>query len=363
MDTTQVDNGLLQEHFGQRIEWVDVCKGVLIAFMVIGHSSSPISRWIYLFHMPAFMFISGYTANPGKYSFGKFFLKKVRRILVPYVVWNLGFITFYRFLSGREIFVLFDQPFSITVSDFFKNLWTTDLGGATWFLAVIFEIAVIYESIYHLFRLAGRVDAVPCAAMVIGCMGYWLCNEGNYLPYDLDLSLYGLLYFAMGDLCAKKRILEDHIPARPMLVICVAVSIVFGCLYPELMMNWPTRSFVGLLENVVSTACGVYMCYRTAQWLCGSERLKRVSKFYGRHTLLIVVSHFAAFRLIFACFVALGIEPVEYLRNLTPQGARPMEWFVVSVGALLICGAAAKLMDMAMAAVLPKAKVTGRKGL
>lgn len=76
------------QHNKNRVEWIDVFKGVLIILMIIGHSTSPFVKWIYLFHMPAFMFISGYTAIPGKYPFHKIAFKRVKRILIPYIFWN-----------------------------------------------------------------------------------------------------------------------------------------------------------------------------------------------------------------------------------------------------------------------------------
>ncbi|WP_397334021.1 hypothetical protein [Paenibacillus sp. YN15] len=35
----------------------------------MGHAGAPFTTYIYLFHMPAFIFISGYTYNGNKYSF------------------------------------------------------------------------------------------------------------------------------------------------------------------------------------------------------------------------------------------------------------------------------------------------------
>lgn len=37
-----------------RITEIDVIKGICIILMVVGHSGSPITKWIYLFHMAVF---------------------------------------------------------------------------------------------------------------------------------------------------------------------------------------------------------------------------------------------------------------------------------------------------------------------
>ena len=49
-----------------RIEWVDVFKGLLSISMVVGHATGYFNKYIYQFHMAAFFFASGYTINLSK---------------------------------------------------------------------------------------------------------------------------------------------------------------------------------------------------------------------------------------------------------------------------------------------------------
>ena len=44
---------------------LDIAKGICIMLMVIGHSGCPdwMGRFIYMFHMPCFFFISGILLN------------------------------------------------------------------------------------------------------------------------------------------------------------------------------------------------------------------------------------------------------------------------------------------------------------
>lgn len=54
---------------------IDALKGVLISFVVLGHcllwegQKSAFANWIYLFHMPLFVFISGYLSHVNSRSF------------------------------------------------------------------------------------------------------------------------------------------------------------------------------------------------------------------------------------------------------------------------------------------------------
>lgn len=74
----------LQMKIPQRVEWIDIFKGIAIFLMVIGHATSPFNGYIYLFHMGAFLFISGYTSKLNKVSLDVLFIKKSLGLLLPY---------------------------------------------------------------------------------------------------------------------------------------------------------------------------------------------------------------------------------------------------------------------------------------
>ncbi|MCF0193574.1 MAG: acyltransferase family protein [Bacteroidaceae bacterium] len=43
-----------------RLYWIDWAKARGIILVVLGHMHSPLSHWIFVFHMPMFFMISGY---------------------------------------------------------------------------------------------------------------------------------------------------------------------------------------------------------------------------------------------------------------------------------------------------------------
>ena len=81
-------------HIKQRDNRIDALKGVLIALVVLGHCcvygthddvKLSIANWVYLFHMPFFVFISGYLSRTSS----KNYWKGVTAILESYVVFQL----------------------------------------------------------------------------------------------------------------------------------------------------------------------------------------------------------------------------------------------------------------------------------
>lgn len=80
-----------------RIEWLDVFKGITILLVVLGHSRSEmnyLSRICVGCHMPIFFFVGGLTLH--KYdTFSSSVLVKAKALLYPYMTGSLLTILFY----------------------------------------------------------------------------------------------------------------------------------------------------------------------------------------------------------------------------------------------------------------------------
>ena len=75
-----------------RIGYIDMAKGLAIILVIVGHSSfvPHIAKMIlYIFHIPLFFFLSGFTLNVRKYeTFSGYCLNKVKSLVVPFFLLN-----------------------------------------------------------------------------------------------------------------------------------------------------------------------------------------------------------------------------------------------------------------------------------
>lgn len=131
-----------------RLVEFDIAKAICIILVVIGHyfpDNSP--KWyvwvhdvIYTFHMPLFMFASGYiynaTRNGGAY--GSFLWKKVRRLMVPYVVTSFIVISI-KLLTQGNAYV--QNP--VTPIAYLQVLWSPVAGYFLWFIWALWWMFVI----------------------------------------------------------------------------------------------------------------------------------------------------------------------------------------------------------------------------
>lgn len=88
----------------QRIAWVDWNKAILICLVVLGHAGSIFYPIIYLFHIPAFFFISGYLCNYEKAEAGS--LRKSGPLIAGILLYNVLFMVVnavYAFTTGVGI--------------------------------------------------------------------------------------------------------------------------------------------------------------------------------------------------------------------------------------------------------------------
>ena len=113
-----MDNNATSNSF--RNPYIDIVRGIAILLVVMGHCiqfgsgtetlesgqffADPIFKFIYSFHMPLFMLISGYLCwgYVSRKSHKTYFLDKVKGILIPLIAWHTLFQVV-AILSGTHI--------------------------------------------------------------------------------------------------------------------------------------------------------------------------------------------------------------------------------------------------------------------
>lgn len=113
-----------------RLEWIDIAKGLAIIFVVVGHATgaSILGKYIYSFHMPLFFIISGMCFVRGKYNYGEFLMKRFRQLIIP---------AFLLTILSIAITMFAGLPYDFSV---LKD----GLPGALWFLPVLFMVENLY---------------------------------------------------------------------------------------------------------------------------------------------------------------------------------------------------------------------------
>lgn len=116
---------------GERDAWFDNIKFVLIFLVVAGHLLEPIGYgpgylWIYSFHIPLFVFVSGYFSRNFTKSGNE--RKLIERLVIPYIIFEVAYSIFDWWLFDRaELTFSPFSPYWITWFLFSMILWKASL--------------------------------------------------------------------------------------------------------------------------------------------------------------------------------------------------------------------------------------------
>lgn len=181
--------GLDMELNVDRNYYFDNLKFMLITLVVIGHIIEPligsyvnvklIYSFIYSFHMPLFVFISGYfckNINENEKTFSK-----INNILIPYIIFQLLYSLF-------NIYVLKGQSAKIT---FVYPYWIT------WYLLSLFMWILILPYF-------SKIKYSIVIAIFISILSGYDNNIGYYLSLSRTITFFP--YFLIGYFCSQSHI-------------------------------------------------------------------------------------------------------------------------------------------------------------
>lgn len=144
---------------------VSAAKGLCILLMVIGHSGAPesLGRFIYLFHMPCFFFLSGYMFKTGYFTDARrFVMRRLRGLYLPFVKYSFLFIALHLVL---QLYGFYGIALNLAAlpQHLVKvlTLSTSDqLLGGYWFLKVLLLCSLVsYGGLRAWHTLAPRLAA------------------------------------------------------------------------------------------------------------------------------------------------------------------------------------------------------------
>lgn len=298
--------------------------GVLSAFAIIMVAAGHLGYNVltvgdlfpyYSFHVPLFMFISGYFYKEEEqerpFSYIK---KKARRLLFPYFIWNLfygllawGLRTWGDFTFGEPVSLksLFLDPF-LHGYQFIYNF-------AAWFVPVLF----IIEMMNLLMRIVlkrlhlNSEWLILAGTLAVGMTVVWLAINGHvwglYKMPGRILFLYPC--FQMGQFYRKKLERHDTLGNLPYFAVVVGAQVLLNLCCNGLAYSsvWCTAFANGPVIPYVTVVSGVAFWLRTAKILapvCGQDSM---AAYLGRNTYPVMMHHIMAFmllKMVFACTAA-----------------------------------------------------------
>jgi fucose 4-O-acetylase-like acetyltransferase len=259
--------------------------------------------------MPLFFWISGYVFGIKKQPpFVEFVRKRVKSLLVPYVLFFIilyAYMTFYVLAKTRTL-----DPMPFNEWNFITPLWAFFWSSSDtlmrvlmplWFLTCLFVIEAAFYWIARVFTRQYQLLLLFAASAAI-C--YFISSPTSVfkipvfaglgtsrLPWGTDVAFTALVFYGMGYLV---RINEHWLVPKSLRakVIVMVAAIAIGFLFSSLngWINFPTMRFRNHLLFYAAAFSGisgyVLLCQLIPPW--------RFLQFLGKNTLTIMAFNFVA---------------------------------------------------------------------
>lgn len=279
----------------------------------------------YSFHVPLFMFISGYFYRDSEEEHPFLYIKKkVRRLLVPYLIWNLVY--------GVVAWAMRAAGFSMGDPISFRTLFIAPfLHGyqfiynyAAWFVPVLFIIEVLNLSARLVLRrirksisklIVGQSGSkagtdlefltewiMLIGSLLVGMTTVWLAIGGhvwgNYKAPGRILFLFPC--FQMGQFYYKKLEKHDTLGNLPYFVIVIGIQVLLNvCCYGlAFSAVWCTGFANGPVIPYVTVVSGIAFWLRIAKVLTPAVGESGVVRYVGCNTYAVMMHHVMVFMLI-----------------------------------------------------------------
>lgn len=182
---------------------------IAIVLVVMGHTAVGIGtlEWMFnydSFHMPLFVFISGYFASQcGKNktldSLKATFKKAVKRLVIPFFIWNFLYGSFSLIINrilGIEWCNASDFWYTLLIRPFTYGNIFFGFNAPSWFLLMLFEVKVIdsvLEFVLRRTRYADRISVIIC--LLIAVCSVNLARYGGRTAFEITATRAGYMLF------------------------------------------------------------------------------------------------------------------------------------------------------------------------
>ena len=284
---------------------VTISKALAIMLMVMVHARCPIwaQHYISMYHMPLFLFMSGYCFKESHLADTKgFIIKKFKTVYWPFVKWNLVFILLHNLFFYFNIYNVNypfhgtpSHPYDIaeTIEKAFYIIFTMSgceqLLGGFWFLKALFWGNIIFFAVRKCVHNLGLGGALLVALTIIASA------IGRNIPFfsigykEIMASLFiwsGYVYHHS----------SYHFERHWAVILLCAIFVAFGSFFWQgsmLRIEWQI-----ILPYILTALAGTLMTFGISFYAEKVASIKKILIIVGNNTLEILIWHFLAFKIV-----------------------------------------------------------------
>ncbi|MBC2021423.1 acyltransferase family protein [Listeria booriae] len=270
----------------KRMDWIDTAKGIGIFLVVWGHfyASDTLKIAIYGFHMPLFLFLSGYLYKQKDIRFLAFLRKKSKRLLVPFFLFQTVTFLVVNGLSFLASHKLYESPTALWKHFFYLD---GDVGFNTplWFLVVLFFVEILFYLFMQMRKGQLIVIILFCALAIM-----FSEQEGMRIFLGFQIVPLSWLFYYFGFKCKAWGLLVHkrwHNWYVLLVMSLIYVLIVFYLNNAQI-VGFRSNNIGNLFIFMVGALLGIY----TFCILCQKIGKSALWGNFGRHSMIIMGTHY-----------------------------------------------------------------------
>ncbi len=211
-----------------RISYISAARVIGILLVVWGHSypfGVPIPKlleqvrgFVYEFHMPLFVLISGYLAGKSKKTAGDFISGRAKKLLIPY--FGLSLLAFLPKMLVQQ-YINDSVDFSLAYLLRSELVPRDNVWGHFWFIPVIFFLGVFSVAIRGLIKKTeGKVLLLAGAYLLL-----WMPEATDWFAME-DMRI-NLIWYVLGLCLADTPTFENVVSKKQLLLALPAALLLF----------------------------------------------------------------------------------------------------------------------------------------
>lgn len=271
----------------KRIEWVDYLKAFACFLVVLGHLiqslqkanidsytniTSFVNWFIYLFHMPLFMCMSGFLYCKTKKeftwkSYKEFEIKKIINLLIPY-------ITFYLVFIGINMIFASSVNNARGIEDLIGIL--NNPMPPFWFLYALASIFLIIPIIEKIFKNNRKIVFIFLIGLKV--LSIFLKTK----IYFIDSIMAHSIYFYFGAFINEKCKIEKNRVINSILVIIYIIMSIIYYRHKEKCIDF----FIALI-NIIFALSGIWICINIFR----TNKSSKILDTFKKYTFQIYLTH------------------------------------------------------------------------
>lgn len=324
---------------------ISVAKGIGILLMVVGHAGAPdaITRWLYLFHMPLFFFISGYLLKDSylqdRKSAKKFLKNKILSLYKPFVMWVILFVLLHNLLASLHIYSFSYSSDEVRFHIFQTFLFRIEEGmlGGYWFLwglfyssVVAFTILYFNQRLHLSVRLKARKGVIPFVESLLILLLAFVSSLLNFKHAEIRICLFAAAFFLAG-----KSYFEMQLSLNWKIAVGLLMSVViFSSVYSEFMEVLGVTGVKMLIMYTVALISITGILH-----LCKLIKGRMLSflDYLGRNTMDILTFHLLTFKAVSLLLIVVSGLEIERLSDFPVlTGLTGYEWILYTIAGVTL---------------------------